>query len=390
MRFDVLYNFMSPVTGRILCSPDYVLLGNNRGVATPSPILIDLRLDIIDIRKNFDKIKDISYILKTPTNLFPNAQALDNLANGFMINTGGVISTTANILPSNIRLNYNKLLIGDLTGKATETQTISFANLPDLTKDHGIKGDDNGRPIEFKFNFAPDDALFILKQPSDSLQNAQALNKLTGSLPRILKAALDGSIEVAIKDTDYATSEQLEQIKNETEQFKNQAQEASATASNAAEAASSAAAESSSAAATASSAATAAAGSAAAAALSAAGAFLSSIGAASSASSASSSADDAASSASSAQQAAGSAGNSATAAAGSATAALGALNTLLTTPIALQGDISGSGVLTAPITTKFIENPIFLGKEAMTLPIGSMSDRPIIPKLGMIRINTDL
>lgn len=384
MRFDnILYNFISPVTGRIMCTPDYVLLGNKQGVATPSPVLIDLRLDIIDIRKSFDKLTDVSFITQSPSNLLPNAQALNVLADGFMLNKGGVINTIASISADKITLSVGKLLRGAASGKAVETQTISFDNLPNLTKNHGIKGDDNDRPVEFEFNFALNDAFYILKQTDDSLSNAQALNQLTGNLPRMLKAALDGTIEVAIPDVDYATSEQLEQIKHDTEQYKNQAANSATAASNSAvDAANSATAaalasgEATAAAAEATGAAAAASGSAAAAALSALGAVASAASASSSDSSASSSADDAA--------------DSAGDAAGSAAAALAALNAFLTTNIKLAGDISGEGIVSHPIITSFRENPIFLGREAMTIPIGSMVDRPIAPQLGMIRINTDL
>ena len=36
MKFDVLYNFISPVTGRILCDPNYVLVGDANGIAIPT------------------------------------------------------------------------------------------------------------------------------------------------------------------------------------------------------------------------------------------------------------------------------------------------------------------------------------------------------------------
>lgn len=40
MKFDdVLYNFISPVTGRIYCDHDHVLVGNSNGVAVPTPFL---------------------------------------------------------------------------------------------------------------------------------------------------------------------------------------------------------------------------------------------------------------------------------------------------------------------------------------------------------------
>lgn len=49
MKFDVLYNFISPVTGRILCDYNHVLVGNSQGIAIPSisipiSILPDLSL----------------------------------------------------------------------------------------------------------------------------------------------------------------------------------------------------------------------------------------------------------------------------------------------------------------------------------------------------------
>jgi hypothetical protein len=39
MAYEVLYNFISPVTGRILCDPTMVLVGDARGIAIPSPFI---------------------------------------------------------------------------------------------------------------------------------------------------------------------------------------------------------------------------------------------------------------------------------------------------------------------------------------------------------------
>ena len=50
MNYDVLHNFISPVTGRVLCDEDYVLVGDREGIATPSSTLIDTKLDLIQIR----------------------------------------------------------------------------------------------------------------------------------------------------------------------------------------------------------------------------------------------------------------------------------------------------------------------------------------------------
>lgn len=219
------------------------------------------------------------------------------------------------------------------------------------------------------------DATYILKQPHNSLPNAQALNQLVGAMPKILKAASDGSIEVAIRDQDYATKETLEQIKAETEAFKNEA------AISAEEAAASAT-ESTGAAAEATGAAAAASGSAAAAAGSALGAGVSAVAAAASALSASSSSSSASSSASQSQ-------TSATNAANSAASAQNSLNTLLNTGITLQGAIYGSGGLLNPITTHFQNNAVLPGNESMIIPKGTSSQRPSVPISGMMRYNTD-
>ncbi len=62
MKLDVLYNFISPVTGRVLSDPDYVLVGNRNGVAIPSPALIDMRLDMIDFRHDLDDLSASSFV----------------------------------------------------------------------------------------------------------------------------------------------------------------------------------------------------------------------------------------------------------------------------------------------------------------------------------------
>jgi len=232
------------------------------------------------------------------------------------------------------------------------------------------------------------DATYILKQPHDSLPNAQALNQLVGVDPKILKATADGTIEVAIRDQDYATKETLEQIKAETEEFKNQAaisaEEAAASAQEATTAAgeaTTAAGEATAAAGEATGAAAAASGSAGAAGISAGAAALSALAAAGSAGSASSSASDASSSASKANDSEKAAGQSAQDAATS-------LNTLLNTGITLEGAIKGSGNLRNPIVTQFEDNPVLPGKASVTLPGGNLSDRPAVPIMGMLRYTT--
>lgn len=93
MKFDVLHNFISPVTGRILADYRYVLVGNRQGIAIPSPILIDIRLDLIALRKRYNTLVETDFIVGHPNDQIPNAQVLVNLPNGFLYNTDGIVST---------------------------------------------------------------------------------------------------------------------------------------------------------------------------------------------------------------------------------------------------------------------------------------------------------
>lgn len=139
MKYDVLYNFISPVTGRVLSDQNYVLYGNRLGIALPSPIIIDIRLDLINLRKDFSELKK-----------------------------------------------------------------------------------------DYKFS---SDATFVLNTPNVKLPNAQALNQLTGSIPRILKANTNGIIEVAVTNTDYATVTKLEELRDAAAGSASAAATSAATAS---------------------------------------------------------------------------------------------------------------------------------------------------------------
>ena len=51
MKYDRLYNFISPVTGKLPIDRGYTLLGDKDGRSFSSPALIDIRQDIIDLRR---------------------------------------------------------------------------------------------------------------------------------------------------------------------------------------------------------------------------------------------------------------------------------------------------------------------------------------------------
>jgi hypothetical protein len=139
MKFDVLYNFISPVTGRILSDPDYVLVGDLGGIAMPSPILIDIRLDIIALRKDLNIISDASFIIGFPNESLPNAQVLNTLADGYVFNTAGIVSTTpiadiGNVMgpdPAISTPDHVVLWDGD-TGRKVKDSDFSIADLEAL------------------------------------------------------------------------------------------------------------------------------------------------------------------------------------------------------------------------------------------------------------------
>lgn len=148
MKFDRLYNFISPVTGRVLCNPDYVLLGDDRGVAMPSPIIIDIKLDMVNLRQDVNSLLDSTFVLNFPNIDLPNAQVLSTLPDGFMSNIGGLISTSSTIPSGVLTLTLGKLFIGGIGNIAVETQIINLNNLPNLTFKNIWRGDGSNRPVE--------------------------------------------------------------------------------------------------------------------------------------------------------------------------------------------------------------------------------------------------
>jgi hypothetical protein len=64
MKYDRLYNFISPVTGKLPIDKGYILLGDKSGKSFKSPVLIDIRQDIIDLKRkigNFEELKKLDH-----------------------------------------------------------------------------------------------------------------------------------------------------------------------------------------------------------------------------------------------------------------------------------------------------------------------------------------
>ena len=283
---DVLYNFISPVTGRLPLTEDYILIGGRQGFSVMSPKLIDIELELININHVLGDLSTTAFILGAPNPKLPLSQDLSSLNNGFMFNTAGTISTTNNLpLPS---LPYNNIWVGNINDVAVPTPYVASQN----------------------------NSSFILQTPNENLTNAQALSELLGG---ILKSApLTGVISIATPDVDYATVATLEELAAEAAASAEEASAAALEATAAAGEATAAAAEAS---------------------LSAVGAGVSALAAAASALAAGGSASSASSSASDAS-------DSADNASSSATEAQNYLNTLLSTglnALPCTGDVSFQG-----------------------------------------------
>lgn len=152
-NYDVLYNFISPVTGRILSDPDYTLLGNSLGIAIPSPILIDMRLDLINLRKDYNTATSADFIIGNANSELSNAQVLHDMPDGYLYNTVGVVSTISAIPINHINFSarYNLITGGpEVAGvfPAIEVDKINISNFADLTSGKIWIGNELNRPVE--------------------------------------------------------------------------------------------------------------------------------------------------------------------------------------------------------------------------------------------------
>jgi hypothetical protein len=92
VKYDVLYNFISPVTGRIKVDQGYIIVGDKDNIGMPSPILIDIRQDIIDLRRKLGGFEELN------------------------------------------KLDHNRIWIGDYNNEPVEQLHIGIINLPPLAE----------------------------------------------------------------------------------------------------------------------------------------------------------------------------------------------------------------------------------------------------------------
>lgn len=127
---------MSPVTGRIILPmmPDlnqnYVWIGNRDDRPLPSPIIIDLRLEIVDLRR---RLSETRFILQAASPDFDSSQALNELIDGILKHESGVVSIALpwiDYLP--VELPYQNIWIGNEFNVPEPFPRIFVNNLPTM------------------------------------------------------------------------------------------------------------------------------------------------------------------------------------------------------------------------------------------------------------------
>jgi predicted nucleic acid-binding Zn-ribbon protein len=128
--------FMSPVTGRIILPmmpdllQDYIWIGNRNDRPLPSPIIIDLRLEIVDLRR---RLSETRFILQAASQDFDSSQALNELIPGILKHNQGIVSIATpwvDYVP--VDLPFMNIWIGDEDSVPQPFPRIFLDNLPSM------------------------------------------------------------------------------------------------------------------------------------------------------------------------------------------------------------------------------------------------------------------
>jgi len=151
--YEDFSHVISPITGRIRISgvqdlkQNYIFLGGIDNIAFESPALIDVRLDIIELRALLEKISQLKFILQSGNFIVPNAQVLDQLTSGFLYNNANGILSIEVPGTGTLSLPYKNVFLGDSSDLAQASPTILLDNLPDLTENYFWIGNSSNRPV---------------------------------------------------------------------------------------------------------------------------------------------------------------------------------------------------------------------------------------------------
>lgn len=180
MKYDRLYNFISPVTGKLAdysqfptLPEDYIIIGNSDNEAEISPILIDIRLNMMDMRHDIDDlnkndISDAKFIIQIPDTRLPNAQALSDLTNGVLGNNNGVIEILQRVSGPVSSTDNNIARFDGSTGQTIKDSAVSVDDSGNITaKGFKLKGSINPLMTGFvSSNSMLEQAIYTL--PKDS------------------------------------------------------------------------------------------------------------------------------------------------------------------------------------------------------------------------------
>ena len=213
MNYHLLYNFISPVTGRIKCDRGYILEGDDDGIATPSPILIDMQLDFINMRQHYDFLTTAKFIVGSPNKEVPKAQSLSDLESGLLKNT---VNNSVGTL--------SKAIAGkDYIDLAAPIADMKLALIRPLQQD---EQEVDISKLLARVDRLPEDNMpdlpFIMQKPSSKIPSAQGLSDLGGGI--LKSAALTGEVSIAsggktpLSD-DYVRPLDLEEEILETKAF---------------------------------------------------------------------------------------------------------------------------------------------------------------------------
>ncbi len=102
---------------------NYIYHGDSNNKTVESPILLDVRLDLL-------RIKAANFILGRPNEKLLSAQVLSSLLDGYMYNNGGTVTIKTSIPSGDLTLSEGKVFRGDSDNMAAEVQRLELDNLP--------------------------------------------------------------------------------------------------------------------------------------------------------------------------------------------------------------------------------------------------------------------
>jgi hypothetical protein len=111
MKYDVLFNFISPVTGSINLTNGYTIIGDENGFSTPSAVLKYLQNDFLKLKKDVDDLNYLEFGAINLGNKYDIQTPIKLGAATFPLPNSGVLSLFSNIPIPNPT--FNPLSAGD-------------------------------------------------------------------------------------------------------------------------------------------------------------------------------------------------------------------------------------------------------------------------------------